>query len=149
MRKYKQGVFKPTKPEKYRGDVKNIIYRSGWEKRVMDWLDTDDRVLQWSSEEVVVPYVSPLDNRRHRYFVDFLAELLQPDGTKKTWLLEVKPKAQTIEPQKPKRRTKRFIQEVVTYGINQAKWAAATEFAADKGWEFKLITEAELFRKKV
>ena len=35
----------------------------------------------------------------------------------------------------------------MTYGVNEAKWKAAREFCQDKGWEFRIITEAELFKK--
>lgn len=144
---YKQGIFKPTKPEKYKGDASNIIYRSGWEKRVMDWCDTNPNIVAWSSEEIIIPYISPVDNRPHRYFVDFYVEAVDGRGNKQTYLLEVKPKGQTKEPTPQKRKTKRYITEVVTWGVNQAKWKAAEEFCADRGWVFKLITEADLFKK--
>ena len=144
---YKQGFFKPRFPKKYIGDPTNIVYRSGWEKRVMQSLDDNTNVLRWASEEVVGPYISPIDNRPHRYFVDFYVEARAPDGSIKKMLLEVKPAAQTQPPKSPKRRTKRYISEVMTYGVNEAKWKAAREFCQDKGWEFRIITEAELFKK--
>lgn len=144
---YKQGFFKPKNPKKYMGDSSNIVYRSGWEKRVMDWADTNPNVVRWSSEEIIIPYRSPVDNRYHRYFVDFYVEAVGRDGGVRKMLLEVKPKAQTQEPKEQKRKSKRYITEVVTYGINQAKWKAAEEFCKDKGWEFLLITEEQLFRK--
>lgn len=147
-REYKQGFFKPLNPNKYRGDPTNIVYRSGWEKKVMENLDENSSIKSWSSEEVVIPYRSPVDGKLHRYFVDFFVEAIAPDGTIKTMLLEVKPKAQTIEPKIPKRRTKRFLTEVMTYGVNQAKWKAAREYCEFKGWEFKIITENEIFGKK-
>lgn len=144
---YKQGFFQPRNPFKYRGDPTNIVYRSGWEKKVMDWLDTNDNVKSWSSEEIVIPYRSPVDNKVHRYFVDFYVEAIGRDGETKIMLLEVKPKAQTQEPKPTKRKTKRYITEVMTYGINQAKWKAAEEYCKNKGWNFQLITESELFKK--
>ena len=144
---YKQGFFKPRFPQKYIGDPTNIVYRSGWEKRVMQSLDENVNVIRWSSEEVIIPYISPIDNRRHRYFVDFYVEARAIDGSVKKMLLEVKPAAQTQPPKSPKRRTKRYISEVMTYGVNEAKWKAAREYCIDKGWEFRIITEAELFKK--
>jgi hypothetical protein len=144
---YKQGKFSPKFPKKYRGDPTNIIYRSGWEKKVMENLDNNLNVISWASEEVIIPYISPIDNRPHRYYVDFFVEAKAPDGTIKCMLLEVKPHAQTLEPKTPKRRTRRFLTEVVTYGVNQAKWKAARDYCDLKGWEFKLITEKELFGK--
>ena len=144
---YKQGFFSPKFPKKYIGDPTNIVYRSGWEKRVMQSLDENTNVLRWASEEVIVPYISPIDNRPHRYFVDFYVEARGTDGSIKKMLLEVKPAAQTQPPKSPKRKTKRYISEVMTYGVNEAKWKAAREYCKDKGWEFRLITEAELFKK--
>lgn len=144
---YKQGFYKPIHPEKYRGDANNIVYRSGWEKRVMDWCDTNKSVTSWGSEEIVVPYISPVDNRVHRYFVDFYVEALDNNGNKQIYLLEVKPKGQTQEPTVQKKRTKRYINEVFTWGVNQAKWKAAEEYCKDRGWSFKLITETDLFKK--
>lgn len=145
---YKQGIFKPRNVKKYIGDPSKIIYRSGWELRVMQYLDENSSVIGWSSEEIVIPYISPLDNRMHRYFVDFYVEVIDKNGNKKKMLLEVKPKSQTQEPRTSKRNTKRYLTEVMTWGVNQAKWKAAQEFCIDKGWEFKLITESELFNKK-
>lgn len=144
---YKQGFFKPKFPKKYIGDPTNIVYRSGWEKRVMQSLDDNLNVVRWASEEVVIPYISPIDNRPHRYFVDFYVEAKLADGSIKKMLLEVKPAAQTKPPKTPKRRTKRYLSEVMTWGVNEAKWKAAKEFCLDKGWEFRIITEAELFKK--
>lgn len=144
---FKQGYFKPKFPAKYRGDASNIVYRSGWERRVMQSLDENSNVIAWSSEEIVIPYKSPVDNKIHRYFVDFYVEAKAPDGSIKVMLLEVKPAAQTIEPKAPGRKTKIYINEVFTYGVNQAKWDAASRYAQSKGWEFKLITEKELFNK--
>lgn len=145
---YKQGRFIPTNPKKYKGDPTIVFYRSGWEKRVMSWLDTNENVVSWSSEETVIPYISPVDNRRHRYFVDFYVEAIGKDGQLKTTLIEVKPDAQTREPKKPGRMTKRYITEVMTYGVNQAKWRAAEDYCKDRGWEFKVLTEKEIFNKK-
>ena len=144
---YKQGRFIPKNPKKYLGDPTNIIYRSGWEKRVMQYLDEQTGITAWSSEEIIIPYISPVDNRAHRYFVDFYVEAVGRDGDKRKMLLEVKPLAQSQEPKKQSRRTKRYITEVMTWGVNQAKWKAAEEYCKGKGWEFKVITEKELFKK--
>lgn len=145
---YKQGFFKPKNPKKYIGDPENIVYRSGWEARVMNWADTNSNIIRWCSEEIVIPYMSPVDNRPHRYFVDFYVEAKMPDGNVRKLLLEVKPKSQTQPPKEQKRQTKRYITEVMTYGVNQAKWHAANEFCKDRGWEFMIITEEQLFKKK-
>jgi len=134
-----QGRFIPKNPRKYKGDVQNIIYRSGYEVKFMNWCDMNDDVKEWSSEEVVIPYRSPIDKRIHRYFIDFYVKI----GTK-VYLIEVKPARFTRPPDIPKRKTKRFLNEVVQWGVNQAKWKSAREFCADRNWEFKIITEKEL-----
>ena len=134
-----QGKYRPTFPKKYKGDYHNIIYRSSWEYKFMVWCDRSSSVTEWGSEEIIVPYTSPADGRRHRYFPDFYLKI----GRKK-YMVEVKPLNQTKEPKKQKRNTKRYITEVVTYAVNQAKWKAATEYCKDRGWQFMLITEKEL-----
>jgi TnsA endonuclease N terminal len=138
------GRFIPKNPKKYVGDANNIIYRSSWECKVMSWLDQNDSIISWASEECIVPYVSPVDGRPHRYFPDFIVKVKTKMGTFKTMMLEVKPKKQTIQPEPRKRVTKQYITEVTTYAVNQAKWKAATEFCLDRGWEFKLVTEDHL-----
>lgn len=138
------GTYTPINPKKYNGDYRKIIYRSSWEKRVMLWLDKNVNVISWSSEEIVVPYKSPADGKYHRYFVDFFAQVRTSDGKLKSYLLEVKPKKQATEPLVKKRLTKQYINEVVTWSVNQAKWAAATEYCKDRSWEFKILTEDDL-----
>jgi hypothetical protein len=145
---YKQGFFKPQNPHKYKGDPTKIIYRSGWELRCMSYFDLHPDVIWWSSEEKVIPYRSPVDGRMHRYFVDFLININNKNGKLETVMIEVKPKAQTQEPKKQKKITKRYINEVFTYGVNQAKWKAAEEYCADRGWKFMIMTEDEIFGKK-
>ena len=138
------GKFIPKNPQKYVGDYKNIIYRSSWECKVMSWLDKEPTIISWASEELVIPYISPVDGKRHRYFPDFVVKVKDKNGTLKTMMLEVKPKKQTKEPEQQRRVTKRYITEVTTWGVNQAKWKAATEYCLDRNWEFKLITEDHL-----
>jgi hypothetical protein len=138
------GLFKPKHPEKYVGDPTNIVYRSSWEAKVMSWLDNNDSIITWASEELFIPYISPVDNRWHRYFPDFLVKYRTKDNKLSTMMLEVKPKKQTAQPEPQKRKTKQFINEVKTWGVNQAKWKAANDYCLDRGWEFKLITEDHL-----
>ena len=138
-------MYKPINESKYVGDSTNIICRSLWERRVCKYLDTNENVLRWGSEEITIPYVSPLDNKRHRYFPDFIVELITQDGKKKTKVLEVKPYKQTIRPETGNKRKKTYMQECTTYVVNDAKWKAAKEFCRVKGWEFVILTEKELF----
>ena len=134
-----QGKYRPSYHRKYKGDPNNIIYRSSWEYKFMKWCDYTTSVQEWGSEEIIIPYISPADGKRHRYFPDFYVKIQN-----RKYLVEVKPFKQTLEPKPQKRNTKRYINEVVTYHINKAKWKAATEFCKDHSWEFMLITEKEL-----
>lgn len=139
-----KGRYSPRNIRKYKGDYRNIIYRSSWELKFMKYCDLNENILEWGSEEIVIPYRSPLDNRIHRYFVDFYVKVLDINKQTKKYLIEVKPKKQTKPPAKPKRQTKRYISEVTEYAKNQAKWKAATEFCEDRQWNFMIITEDEL-----
>jgi hypothetical protein len=143
MATYK-GFFKPKNPQKYRGDPTNIIYRSGWELKLMLYLDEHKDVINWGSEELIIPYRSPIDGKVHRYFPDFIVTKINKQGLKETAIIEVKPKKQTVPPQKQSKVTKRYLTEVKTWGVNEAKWKAATEFCKDRGWSFHIFTEKEL-----
>ena len=116
-----RGKYHPTNPKKYRGNPSQVIYRSLWERKLMVYCDNNDNVLEWGSEEIIIPYVSPWDNRVHRYFPDFYMKVKQANG-----------------------KTKKFIIEVKPYTINQAKWKSANEFCLDNGMEFKILTEDHL-----
>ena len=143
MATYK-GFYRPRNPKKYKGDPTNIIYRSSWELRCMKYFDSNPNVLQWQSEEFAIPYRSPIDNKIHRYFPDFMIKVKTASGGSETHLIEVKPFYQTQPPAQPSRKTKKFINEVKTYGINTSKWKSAQEFCKDRGWKFQIITEHEL-----
>lgn len=109
----------------------------------MDWFDRNPDIISWASEELIIPYISPVDGKWHRYFPDFLVKIKTAKGVK-TWMIEVKPKYQTVPPKQPQRKTKKFIQEVMTYGVNQSKWKYAREYCLDRGWDFQIITEDHL-----
>ena len=143
-----KGKYKPSYPEKYNGDPTNIIYRSLWERKFCVHCDTNEKIIEWSSEEKCIPYRSPLDGKIHRYFPDFLIKVKESDGSIKKYMIEIKPSKQTVPPPKPKRQTKQYIAEVYEYAKNQSKWEAAREWCADRGYEFKVITENELFGSK-
>jgi len=138
------GKFQPSYPRKYKGDPTNIIYRSLWERKLMVYCDLNENILEWGSEEIALPYRSPIDNRIHRYFPDFYIKVKESSGQIKKYIIEIKPKKQTIEPKVKKRKTKSYIYEVYEYAKNQAKWKAAEEFCKDRLWEFKVLTEEDL-----
>ena len=100
--------------------------------------------MKWSSETTIVPYKSPKDSRYHRYFVDFKMQVKTNAGDVKTYLVEIKPEVQCLPPKTPKRQTQKYINEVLTYSVNQAKWAAAEQFAKARGYEFVVLTEKHL-----
>ena len=139
-----RGKYRPKSPNKYNGDPTNIVYRSSWELRLMNWLDSNHNVIKWSSEEVVVPYKHPITGRWHRYFPDFMAVIKDKNGTNNTYMIEVKPKKQVDPPEKNTKITKRYLQEVQTYAINSYKWKYAKEYCKDRNWIFIVITEKEL-----
>ena len=139
-----RGKYYPSFPRKYKGDPTNIIYRSLWERKFMVYCDKNAKILEWGSEEIALPYISPHDSRIHRYFPDFYIKVQENTGKIKRYLIEVKPLKQTVKPKKPKRQTKGYIREAFEYARNQAKWKAAREYCADRMWEFKVITEKEL-----
>ena len=139
-----RGKYYPSFPKKYKGDPTNIIYRSLWERKFMVYCDKNQNILEWASEEIAIPYRSPIDNRVHRYFPDFYMKVKETNGKIKNYVIEVKPAKQTKPPAKPKRQTKGYIREAYEYARNQAKWKMAKEYCADRQWEFKVVTEKEL-----
>lgn len=139
-----KGRFKPQNYTKYEGDPTNIIYRSLLERRFMTYCDSNPNIIMWSSEEVIIPYLSPIDNRYHRYFVDFKIKYKDTNGKVKVSLIEVKPYQKTKKPEVKSRKTKRYIQEVMEWGVNDAKWKAAIEYCKDRNWDFKIMTEKQL-----
>ena len=139
-----KGKYKPTYPKKYLGDPTNIIYRSLWERKFCKYCDLNDNIIKWASEEITIPYRSPIDNKIHRYFPDFYIKYKDNDGIIKESLIEIKPHKQTIPPMKPKRQTKGYLYEVYEYAKNQAKWEMAKEYCKDRRWEFKVLTENDL-----
>ena len=143
MKHYK-GKFTPRNPAKYAGDPTNIIYRSLWELRVMKFLDENSSILEWSSEETIVRYISPIDGKAHRYFPDFKIKVRDREGNLTTYLIEIKPEAQTKPPEVQTRKTKKYITEVARWGVNQAKWKAAQEYCLDRGWKFMIWHERHL-----
>jgi hypothetical protein len=139
-----KGKYQPVNPKKYKGDPTNIIYRSLWERKFMKYCDLNENILEWGSEEIVLPYRSPLDGKMHRYFPDFYIKVRESSGQIKKYLIEIKPKKQTVEPKVQKRKTKSYIYEVTEWVKNQAKWKAAQEFCEDRLWQFKVMTEDDL-----
>lgn len=155
----KQGYYNPKNPEKCvltEGslDKKGNFYRSGWEKKFMQWADMNPNVLTWSSEPFSIKYFSEIkqaqamaSGRQYRgsnYYIDFYIKTINCEE----FLVEVKPFKETQPPKEPKKKTEKALfnykKAMATYMINQAKWDAAREFAKEKGVKFIIITEKEL-----
>jgi hypothetical protein len=139
-----KGKYRVKNPLKYKGNHLNVQYRSGLELTVMNYFDKHTDVLEWNSEEYIVPYRSPIDGRIHRYYVDFYAKFKNKDGSITKVLIEVKPKKQTQPPVKKGRVTRRYITEVKTWGVNSAKWEAATAYANAHDMKFVIMTESDI-----
>ncbi len=139
-----KGRFRPKNHKKYKGDPTKVFYRSLWERRFMHYCDNTPSILEWNSEEIVIPYVSPVDNKVHRYFPDFYIKVRNVSGTVRREIIEVKPKRQCEPPKKPQRQTKKYLREVQTYGVNQAKFKAAEEYCKNRKYNFRILTEDHL-----
>jgi len=143
MKTYYSGKYKIINREKYIGNPDNIIYRSSWELKCLIWFDKNPDIIQFGSEELIIPYISPVDGKPHRYFPDFFVKSKTKNGIK-TMVIEIKPYKQTVPPKQRKKVTKLYITEVTTWGVNQAKWEAAKQYCLDRKWEFKILTERDL-----
>jgi len=143
-RKYHQGIYTVKNPHKYLGDPKKVKYRSSWELYLFEFCDNNTKILSWASEEIIIPYISPLDKKPHRYFPDVFVEFIDVNNVKKRQLLEVKPYKET-RPSKSKNPATRHT-ETETYVKNKAKWIAAKKWCKQHNIEFKIITEKTLFK---
>jgi len=114
----------------------------------MVMFDTNPNVIRWASEEMAIPYHSPVDRKRHKYYPDFIVELKNKDEKIETVMIEVKPYKQTQAPKKPKRMTKTFENAAKTYLTNQAKWEAAAAVCEKRGWKFQILTEKEIYGRR-
>lgn len=143
-----KGKYPLKNPQKYKGNKNNIIFRSLWELRLFKYLDLSSFVTEWASEEVVVQYISPVDGKPHNYFVDIYAKIKNNDGKEKKYLIEVKPKKETVPPRTPHKNTHKYREEAKKFLNNMAKWESAKKFAERYGMEFVVLTEEDLFGKK-
>lgn len=139
-----QGMYKPRNPEKYSGDVKKIVFRSGMELKFFRFFDHNPAIIKWNSEEVIVPYMAETDGKMHRYFVDAWLQVKNKHGKIQEYLVELKPFAFTQEPPQQNRKTQTYQRKVYEYLKNLSKWKAADEFAQKRGQKFIILTERDL-----
>jgi len=149
---YKSGKFEPSNPQKYIGDIHNIIYRSSWEYRFCVYCDTNESILKWSSEPIAIKYVNPLDKKEHDYNVDFYIKD-QAISEIQEWIIEIKPEKQTKKPifegsNATLQKLKSYNRNMQIWITNQAKFKAAKHWAEKRGFKFGVVGENFLFRSK-
>ena len=142
-KKFAQGRYNMKHPEKYLGN-KNPLYRSSWEFAFMKFCDENPNVAKWASESIRIPYKNPLTGRHTIYVPDFFIAYSDKKGKQRAELIEVKPERFTKPPSPQKRKTRKHLQEIAQYGVNEAKWKSAQDFCKAQGMEFKIVTEKEL-----
>ena len=135
-----KGIYRPSNPKKYAGDPSRIVYRSNWERKFMVYCDRNDDIIYWASEELGIPYVNPIDRKKHTYYPDFIIKTSKG----KRYMIEIKPSAQTKKPKVRSKKSKGFMRESLEYIKNVSKWQAADVYCNDNGMKFKIITEKEL-----
>ena len=149
---YRSGKYEPRNPEKYIGDIHNIIYRSSWEHRFCTYCDTNELILKWSSEPIAIDYYNPLDKKDHKYNVDFYIKVLKESGEEQDWIIEIKPEKQTKKPiyegVNTLSKLKSYNRNMQIWITNQAKFKAAKEWALKRGFKFGVIDENFLFKSK-
>lgn len=149
MSKYVQGFFKPKNPQKYIGDISQIVFRSSFEYKAFQWCDETTNILEWASEAIPIRYFDPTSMKHRRYFPDLYIKVKEKDGNIKKYIIEIKPERQLSPPrQSAKKKTKTFINESITWERNCSKWQAAERFCEINGMEFMKITEYDLGLKK-
>lgn len=136
-----QGRFVPQNPAKYVGNPNRIMFRSSWELKFFKYLDRMNAVMRWGSEELAIPYVSPKDNRVHKYYPDVIVWYKDTAGNIQKEIVEIKPYKESVITPKMSDRDKE------AYVINQAKWSYAAKFAEANGAKFRVITERTMFKQ--
>ena len=144
MAKPYSGKFAPRNPAKYKGDFKAIVYRSLLERNFFVYCDENPAILQWWSEELAIPYRDPFTSKRRRYYPDCYIKVRKADGTIEESLIEIKPSNKTREPKTRVRATRKYIKEVMDWGVNSRKWEAAAAYCKKQGWTWRIITEKDI-----
>lgn len=141
------GIYRPINPQKYRGNPRNVVYRSLWERKFMVYCDNHSHILEWGSETVIIPYHAP-DGKIRRYYPDFYIKVREKGGGTAKYIIEIKPKKQTKPPKHNPKHKRRYLKEVKTFAINEAKWKAAEIVCEKRGWKWKILTEDTLNNTK-
>ena len=143
--KFSKGEYILKHPEKYMGKLP-VIYRSSWEISLMKVFDENPAVLGWSSESISIPYRNPLTGKWSMYLPDFMAIYIDKKNQKHVEIIEVKPaKENPLVAPKGARASDRNMRNKLVLAINQAKFGAAIAFCNKRGWQFRVMTEKDLF----
>jgi hypothetical protein len=149
--KVKQGYFTPKNPEKYKGDLDKIIYRSSWELKFLVYCDTNESVVEYASEPMAIKYWSSIAKKTSNYWIDCYMATRGQDGTITKWLIEIKPDKYLHPPVAPKvlteKQTLNYARHAKAYITNTEKFKAAKSYAAKNNMRFGIITENFLFNK--
>lgn len=144
-KEYIQGFYKPIHPEKYIGNLNQIVFRSSYELKAFKWCDLTENIISWGSEEINIKYYDYLTNKIRRYYPDLILMVKESEETTRKYIVEIKPHKQTIKPKSSKRKKQEtYLTECLTYEKNQMKWNAAKNFCEENGFIFKIITEKDL-----
>ena len=146
-KKYRQGIYKPKHKHKYAGN-KYPRYLSSWELHFFRWCDNNINVVKWCSENVIIPYISPLDNKVHRYMVDNIVHIKEGKNNITKYLIEIKPKKQTRPPSEHgNKKPTTLLYEKQMFAVNMSKWNAAKKWCDKHNYKFLILTEDQLFNK--
>ena len=137
--------YVPKNPTKYIGNINSINCRSLWERKFCKFLDSTKSIVRWSFETLKIPYISPIDNKVHTYYPDFIVEKKNKSGLVETLVVEIKPEKQTKTPMVGRKSKRTMLTETTTYAVNIRKWKAANDFCDKHSWKFVILTEKELF----
>ncbi len=137
------GKYRPINPKKYRGNTRNVIYRSLWERKFMVYCDNNPSILEWGSETIIIPYKAP-DGKIRRYYPDFYIKVQNKGGGTSKYIIEIKPKRQTKPPHAKNKNTASYRNQLKTYAKNYAKWKSARRYCEDRQMNFLILTEDHL-----
>jgi len=141
MPRFAQGKYTLKNPDKYVGN-KTPTYRSSWEFAFMRFCDEHPSVEKWASEAIKIPYRNPLTGKYTVYVPDFFIAYSNKDGKQKVELIEVKPSTQAF-----RENLGRSKHNQAHYIVNQAKWEAARAYCKQKGMQFRIVTENDIFHQ--
>jgi len=140
MAKFSTGIFKPKNPQKFIGKHA-ARWRSSWELTLMNFLDINESVLYWSSEEIRIPYKHPFTNKITTYVPDFFVVSVDKNGKQNAEIIEIKPKSQSIIQEGKKTSQKNAVQ----VAINHCKWQAALAYCKKNNIGFRVMTEEQIY----